>query len=377
MSNESQELFKIASSLETIALAASEPEVAGPIEALEDASTTVGNAWSGSWLGYFSRIYYDGLQPPPAGAAFNQEYGFIQMISIRTTTGDWKEYSFEEVKTAVLRRAGTPDLTPAEDLAKQAVSEFGKGKSDISSILAALPQPSVDRFLERIRTQIEELTIETYDQIINRLKPTEAYSRDSTAVSQGFHVPPHLSVFADARALANSFTACRKLVELARQAASHIARLEERSVKDERVGTNVFIGHGQSAAWRELKDFIHERLGLPYDEFNRVPVAGVTNIARLSEMLDGAAIAFLVLTGEDEQSDGQLHARMNVVHEAGLFQGRLGFERAIIVLEEGCEEFSNIEGLGQIRFPTGNISAAFEDIRRVLEREELIAFHDN
>ena len=38
------------------------------------------------------------------------------------------------------------------------------------------------------------------------------------------------------------------------------------------------------------------------------------------------------------------------MHEAGLFQGRLGFTRAIIMLEEGCEEFSNIEGLGQIRF---------------------------
>jgi predicted nucleotide-binding protein len=44
---------------------------------------------------------------------------------------------------------------------------------------------------------------------------------------------------------------------------------------------------------------------------------------------------------------------MNVVHEAGLFQGRLGFERAIILLEEGCKSFSNIEGLGQIRFPKG------------------------
>jgi predicted nucleotide-binding protein len=46
---------------------------------------------------------------------------------------------------------------------------------------------------------------------------------------------------------------------------------------------------------------------------------------------------------------------MNVVHEAGLFQGRLGFTRAIIMLEEGCEEFSNIEGLGQLRLNrTGN-----------------------
>ena len=49
---------------------------------------------------------------------------------------------------------------------------------------------------------------------------------------------------------------------------------------------------------------------------------------------------------------------MNVIREAGLFQGRLGFTRAIVMLEEGCEEFSNIEGLGQIRFPNNNIKAA-------------------
>jgi len=41
-------------------------------------------------------------------------------------------------------------------------------------------------------------------------------------------------------------------------------------------------------------------------------------------------------------------------------------------LEEDCEEFSNVQGLGKIRFPTGNVSAVFEDIRRVLEREELV-----
>jgi hypothetical protein len=63
---------------------------------------------------------------------------------------------------------------------------------------------------------------------------------------------------------------------------------------------------------------------------------------------------------------------MNVIHEAGLFQGRFGFEKAIVVLEDGCEDFSNIHGVGQIRFPQGNVAAAFEEIRQVLEREGLI-----
>jgi predicted nucleotide-binding protein len=67
-----------------------------------------------------------------------------------------------------------------------------------------------------------------------------------------------------------------------------------------------------------------------------------------------------------------MQARMNVVHEVGLFQGRLGFTRVIVMLEEGCEAFSNIEGLGQIRYPKGNIRAAFHDVQLVLEREGLV-----
>jgi predicted nucleotide-binding protein len=63
---------------------------------------------------------------------------------------------------------------------------------------------------------------------------------------------------------------------------------------------------------------------------------------------------------------------MNVIHEVGLFQGRLGIERAIVLLEDGCAEFSNIHGLGQIRFPTGNITSVFEEIRCTLEREGLL-----
>ena len=79
------------------------------------------------------------------------------------------------------------------------------------------------------------------------------------------------------------------------------------------------------------------------------------------------------MTAEDERIDGVMQARMNVIHEVGLFQGRLGFTNAIVLLEEGCEEFSNIAGLGQIRFPAGRISAAFEEVRRVMEREGLVS----
>jgi hypothetical protein len=138
-------------------------------------------------------------------------------------------------------------------------------------------------------------------------------------------------------------------------------------------GTKVFIGHGRSAVWRELRDFVRDKLHLKCDEYNAIPAAGIFTPERVKEMLDNATFAFLVLTAEDEQLDGSVRARENVVHEAGLFQGRLGFRKAIIVLEQGCQPFSNIEGLTRLEFPKGNIRSMFQDARETLEREGLLS----
>jgi len=135
----------------------------------------------------------------------------------------------------------------------------------------------------------------------------------------------------------------------------------------------IFIGHGRSEVWRVLKDLIQDRLHLEWDEFNRESPAGIPTADRLQEMIKSASFAFLVMTAEDEHADKTLHARENVIHEIGLFQGKLTFRRAIVLLEDGCTEFSNIHGVNQIRFPQGNILAKSEEIRRVLEREGILS----
>jgi predicted nucleotide-binding protein len=82
-----------------------------------------------------------------------------------------------------------------------------------------------------------------------------------------------------------------------------------------------------------------------------------------------ASMAFLVHTAEDEQADQKVRARQNVVHETGLFQGRLGFHRAIILREDGCEDFSNLHGVQEIRFPAGDIKGSFLPVLDVINRE--------
>ena len=73
--------------------------------------------------------------------------------------------------------------------------------------------------------------------------------------------------------------------------------------------SKVFIGHGRSTAWKDLKEFLVERMNLNYEEFNRESTAGITTKERLMEMLEQCSIAFLIMTAEDEQSDeiGRAH----------------------------------------------------------------------
>lgn len=131
----------------------------------------------------------------------------------------------------------------------------------------------------------------------------------------------------------------------------------------------VFIGHGRSQAWRDLKDHLHDKHGVPIETYETGARAGHTIRDILEEMVDKSSFAILVMTGEDEQADGVLRARQNVIHEAGLFQGRLGFARAILLLEAGVDEFSNVAGVQHIRFSKGNIKETFGEILATLRRE--------
>ncbi len=350
-----------------------ESQTKEPLREVMDAAAQIGKAWSGSNLGYQSRVYYAGLESPPPGAHFDSEWGFHGVF--QGTTGDWREFDFDAVIAALYALSGRENLNPEADQATEATALLEATKPQVVSVLRAWLAQHEDALVAELAEEASKVEAMSERAALTALvgRGGTKITRDTTALSQGWQAAPHQVVEARAISIRSSFQSCEKLASLASRAADHIARLELSQTARGQVpvaaGENVFIGHGRAGAWRELKDFVSERLSLPWDEFNRLPVAGVTNIARLSEMLDQAAIAFLVLTAEDEMADGGERARQNVVHEAGLFQGRLGFARAILLLEEGCEEFSNIQGLGQIRFPAGNIAASFEEIRGVLERE--------
>lgn len=131
----------------------------------------------------------------------------------------------------------------------------------------------------------------------------------------------------------------------------------------------VFIGHGRSGDWRKIKDHLQDQQGYKVEAYEVGARAGHGIRDVLNSMLASSSFALLVMTAEDEGEGDLKRARQNVVHEAGLFQGTLGFHRAIAVVESGVEVFSNLSGIEQIRYPTDHVEMTYGPILATLRRE--------
>jgi predicted nucleotide-binding protein len=342
------------------------------IERISKAIERVAAASSNSWIGYQSRFYYRGFNRPPAHDHFSMEWGFSHPFD-DIMSSSWVEVDYEEVHDFVMRTAENPDTEALDTASAEAIRTFGEKKGELVNILTVLLDRTKSTALEELRDESRQLTLMNQGQILDSLAPEQYVTRDMTALQQGSQAPHHARIYAWLMEKRITFGKLEELAGIARRAANLVTRQEKMNPSlTQPTGHRIFIGHGGSPVWKDLKDFIKDRLHLEWDEFNRESAAGKSTKERLLELLNNATFAFLVMTAEDEHADEKMHARENVIHEAGLFQGRLGFERAIILLEEDCEEFSNIHGLVQIRFPKGKIKAAFEDIREVLEREGVI-----
>lgn len=132
----------------------------------------------------------------------------------------------------------------------------------------------------------------------------------------------------------------------------------------------IFIGHGgKNREWMDLQSHLRDQHHYQAEAFESGARAGHTIRDILDTMVDKATFAILVFSAEDEMADGSKRPRENVVHETGLFQGRLGFHRAIVLLEKGVEPFSNLDGIQYISFSKGNIKETYGDVLATLRRE--------
>jgi sugar/nucleoside kinase (ribokinase family) len=134
----------------------------------------------------------------------------------------------------------------------------------------------------------------------------------------------------------------------------------------------VFVAHGMSPLWRSVRDYLRDDLGLDVHHFEETAHDSEEITGALDDYLRRCSFAVCLLTNEDRMAGGTSRARQNVIHEAGLFQGRYGFRRAALLVEDGCEVPSNVGGLIRHGFNGAHIEQAFTSLARHLRRENVV-----
>ena len=128
----------------------------------------------------------------------------------------------------------------------------------------------------------------------------------------------------------------------------------------------IFLAHGNSLLWMQVARFIEKELGLDVIALEEQANRGRTIIEKLEDEIEDCDFAIIIMTAEDEQKEGEVRARQNVVHEIGFCQGNLGRENVLVLRQNSVEEFSNISGIVYEPFAGDAISATFEKIRQEL-----------
>jgi predicted nucleotide-binding protein len=241
-------------------------------------------------------------------------------------------------------------------------------KSDIdffSAISSFVKQLSEINYSELDKNDLNEIKIYTgnIERFFNDYRPT----------GSGLYIPPHQTSRNDST------------VKRINEIVSQLNRMDEESLanevgvlipkkltKKDIKGGKVFIGHGRSKLWARVQLFLKDELGIDTFTFESESRTSESIIQILEEFLSSSSFAILILTAEDETAEGTVRARQNVIHEAGLFQGRLGFDKVVLLKQENAEELSNLAGLQYIPFNEENIEQCFYELQRKLKKSGVI-----
>ena len=342
------------------ALKRSQSELA-KLAVLKREANRVGEAWCGSSLGDHANVYYDGLVPVPAGAIWDVEWGKMDCMS-NTTCGEWTTKSPVEIKELICSRSGMTESSITE-IRDGVLKDFESVEGRLLTCLEHSQGEVYEETRTRLIDDVKKLggDISTASDVEERMarKFLPQMSRDARNMSMGLRVAGHLQVLAAIEVVDQLVRGVRKLGEhagtLRNASRIYTTKQQERTMR----GSKVFIGHGRSDTWRAVKDFVEQELELEVEEFERESVVGRQIKDRLEEMLRNAGWAILVATRDDS---GDSEPRPNVIHELGFAQGRLGWEKAIILLEKGCQLPSNLEGTVYLEFERGQVKQVFYDL---------------
>jgi patatin-related protein len=129
--------------------------------------------------------------------------------------------------------------------------------------------------------------------------------------------------------------------------------------------TRIFLGHDDdtlAAVWRPLGAWLDGQPNLTVESCDLRATGRAAQRVRAAA-LSRCRFALFVVTGNDPEVHHLFH--WNV----GLFQGRLGMEKTIVVREEGCRAFNEANAGQVLAFAAPNVAGVNDDIRRALDRQ--------
>lgn len=242
---------------------------------------------------------------------------------------------------------------------------------EVAEIRAGLRQPSMTRDEGFLNEKLKKWKSRVYEQL-----KTWGFTPEA---EEGFGPHSMITMYEGVDTRAKMWD--DKLSALVDDVSSHPEHYESRLAnttqnsarKGKHGSAKIFLGHGQNTLWARVHFYLKDELHLNVEVWESNPRAGLASVDVLKALLNSCTFAVIVATGEDATADGGLRARQNVVHEIGLFQGRLGFEKVALLQQRGVEGFSNLAGLQYIPFSDSRIEETFYELRRMLERERVLA----
>jgi len=127
----------------------------------------------------------------------------------------------------------------------------------------------------------------------------------------------------------------------------------------------IFLSHGHNElVTLKIKSFLIDTLKKNVVIFEEKAKNGLTIIENLENIISGCGKAIILLTKEDEQKNGGVRARQNVIHELGYCQSRFGRQNVLFLVEDDVEYPSNITGMLHKNFSVANIDGTYEFIRQ-------------
>ena len=271
------------------------------LDAVVEAARRVGTSWSGSTMGYHSRVYYANFQPPPRGTVFDPISGLDPDVSPEKTFG-WQEYKRDSIIRAVTEKVDNPPPENLSDLYGEVTALFEEVKSLVlSPVYTKYPEP--DKYLQGLLDKIEALdTLFDSPSVETHITQAEVETIDRRALDEGPKVPAHIEILELASGVKQAFEACNVLRNQISVIVRHIQHLEKKvptAGSTEPIGDDVFIVHGRDEEAKQTVARFVEKLELKAIILDERPNKGLTIIEKFEQLASGAGFAIVLLTPDD------------------------------------------------------------------------------